>query len=49
MAIFGRSFTLMPVAFSPLKLSKKAHKELLRRAISDGRTIIKQLEVILGV
>lgn len=37
------------LGYMNVRISKKAHKELLRRAIAERRTIIRQLEVILGV
>jgi len=32
-----------------IRITKKAHQELLRRAVAERRTMVAQLEVLLGV
>jgi len=35
--------------YKQIRISKKAHRELLMRAMKERRTVVAQLDVILGV
>ena len=37
------------LGYMSIRISKKAYQELMKRAIADKRTMVAELEVILGV
>lgn len=37
------------LGYTTIRITKRAHRELIRRALADKRSIVAQLDVILGI